>query len=66
LAKSLIPAPRLEQNVCQSHDHTRRVLNRVLSASAISRLRERFAAQADLLIEDLLERGSFEAIADLA
>jgi 4-methoxybenzoate monooxygenase (O-demethylating) len=48
------------------HDRTRRLLNRVLSASAMASLRERFAAEADTLIDDLVERGSFDAIADLA
>jgi cytochrome P450 len=48
------------------HDRTRRVLNRVLSASVMSRLRERFAQEADALIDNLLERGSFDAILDLA
>jgi 4-methoxybenzoate monooxygenase (O-demethylating) len=48
------------------HDKTRRVLNRVLSASAMTRLRERFAQKADALIDELVERGSFDAIADLA
>jgi len=48
------------------HDRTRRVLNRVLSASAMTRLRERFAQEADRLVDELLERGSFDAIPDLA
>jgi len=48
------------------HDRTRRVLNRVLSASAMTRLRERFAQEADALVDELLERGSFDAILDLA
>ena len=48
------------------HDRTRRVLNRVLSASAMTRLRERFAQEADALVDELLERGSFDAIPDLA
>jgi 4-methoxybenzoate monooxygenase (O-demethylating) len=48
------------------HDRTRRVLNRVMSASAMSRLRERFAAEANQLVEELVERGSFDAIANLA
>ena len=48
------------------HDRTRRVLNRVLSASVMTRLRERFAEEADGLIDELVERGSFDAIADLA
>ncbi len=48
------------------HDRTRRVLNRVLSASVMTRLRERFAEEADALIDELVERGTFDAIADLA
>jgi 4-methoxybenzoate monooxygenase (O-demethylating) len=48
------------------HDKTRRVLNRVLSASAMTRLRERFAHEADALIDALVERGSFDGVADLA
>jgi 4-methoxybenzoate monooxygenase (O-demethylating) len=48
------------------HDRTRRVLNRVLSAAVVRGLRERFAAEADRLIDELLERGSCDAIADLA
>lgn len=48
------------------HDRTRRVLNRVLSASAMTGLRERFAQEADRLVDRLLERGSFDAIPDLA
>jgi cytochrome P450 len=48
------------------HDRTRRVLNRVLSASVMRNLRERFAQEADALIDELLDRGSFDAIPDLA
>jgi cytochrome P450 len=48
------------------HDRTRRVLNRVLSASVLQRLRERFAQEADALIDDLVERGNCDAISDLA
>ena len=44
------------------HDRTRRVL----SASVMTRLRERFAQEADGLIDELVERRSFDAIADLA
>jgi len=40
------------------HDRTRRVLNRVLSAPVMARLRERFAEEADALIGELVERGS--------
>jgi len=48
------------------HDRTRRVLNRVLSASAMQSLRERFAEAAETLIDELLDRGRFDAITDLA
>lgn len=48
------------------HDRTRAVLSRVLSASALKTLRERFAIEADLLIDRLLSVGSFDAIPDLA
>jgi 4-methoxybenzoate monooxygenase (O-demethylating) len=48
------------------HDRTRRVLNRVLSASVMTRLRERFAEEADALIDELVEHRSFDAIGDLA
>src|SRR6516225_7702905 len=48
------------------HDRTRRVLNRVLSAAVVRGLRERFTAEADQLIDELLEPGSCDAIADLA
>ena len=48
------------------HDRTRRVLNRVLSASVMTQLRERFTQEAEALTSELVERGSFDAIADLA
>jgi 4-methoxybenzoate monooxygenase (O-demethylating) len=48
------------------HDRTRKVLNRVLSAAAIRDLRERFAADAETLVDALVERGSFDAVTDLA
>jgi 4-methoxybenzoate monooxygenase (O-demethylating) len=48
------------------HDRTRRVLNRVLSASVMQSLRERFAQEADALMDKLIAAGSFDAIADLA
>jgi len=50
----------------QLHDKTRRVLSRVLSASVMTQLRERFAEEAAALIDALVERGSFDGIADLA
>jgi cytochrome P450 len=48
------------------HGRTRTVLNRVLAPAAMKTLQEKFAAAADTLIDRLLERGSFDAIADLA
>ena len=48
------------------HDRARAVLNRVLSPAAMKRLREGFAAAAERKVDELLERGSFDAIPDLA
>jgi 4-methoxybenzoate monooxygenase (O-demethylating) len=48
------------------HDRTRRVLARVLSAAAMRGLRERFAQEADALVERLAARGTVDAVADLA
>ena len=48
------------------HDRARAVLNKVLSPAAMKRLREGFAAAAERLVDGLLERGSFDAIPDLA
>ena len=48
------------------HDRTRRVLDRVLSPTAMRGLRASFAEAADSLIDELLERETFDAIPDLA
>jgi cytochrome P450 len=48
------------------HTRMRAVLNRVLSLGVMRQLRDRFAAEADRLVDALLERGPFDAIADLA
>jgi 4-methoxybenzoate monooxygenase (O-demethylating) len=48
------------------HDRTRRLMDRVLSPAAVRALRAEFACAADALIDSLLERGRFDAIADLA
>jgi cytochrome P450 len=48
------------------HDRTRKVLDSVLSPAAMRGLRASFAEAADRLIDELLERGSFDAIPDLA
>lgn len=48
------------------HDRARTVLNRVLSPAAVRRLRDGFAARAERTVAALLERRSFDAIADLS
>jgi cytochrome P450 len=48
------------------HDETRGVLQRVLSGPAIRKLRDAFEAEAERLVEALVRRGSFDAVADLA
>ena len=48
------------------HDRTRKVLDGVLSPAAIRGLRVRFAEAADRLVDELLERGSFDAVPDVA
>jgi 4-methoxybenzoate monooxygenase (O-demethylating) len=48
------------------HDRTRKVLDSVLSPAAMRGLRARFAEAADRLIDQLLERGSFDAVTDIA
>ncbi len=48
------------------HDRTRKVLDRVLSPAAMRKLRADFAAAAETLIDQLVERRSFDAIPDLA
>ena len=45
---------------------TRSVLNKVLSATVMKPLRERFAAAAAAKVDELLARKSFDAVADLA
>jgi 4-methoxybenzoate monooxygenase (O-demethylating) len=48
------------------HDRTRKLMDRVLSPAAIRALRPAFARAADALIDDLLARGSFDVIHDMA
>jgi cytochrome P450 len=48
------------------HDRTRKILARVLSPVAMRRLRADFEAAADALVDRLIERGRFDAVADLA
>ncbi|WP_407175854.1 cytochrome P450 [Bradyrhizobium sp. STM 3562] len=49
-----------------AHTRTRAVLSKVLSPAAMKRIRDHFAAVADAKIDELLQRKSFDAIADLA
>jgi 4-methoxybenzoate monooxygenase (O-demethylating) len=48
------------------HDRTRKVLDGVLSPAAMRGLRARFADAADRLVGELLERGSFDAVTEIA
>jgi len=48
------------------HDRTRKLMDKILSPAAVRALREAFAVAADSLIDDLLTRGSFDAVRDLA
>src|SRR5258705_1535307 len=48
------------------HTRTRAVLSQVLSPTALKQVRDRFAAAAAAKVDELLERRSFDAIADLA
>ena len=49
-----------------AHSRTRAVLSEVLSATVMRQLRERFVAAAEALVDTLVEKRSFDAIADLA
>src|SRR3954469_9077392 len=49
-----------------AHTRTRAVLNQVLSATAMKPLRGHFTAPAEAKVDELLDRGSFDAITDLA
>ena len=48
------------------HTRTRGVLARILSPGTVRILRETFEREADVLVERLVARGTFDAIADLA
>ncbi|HEY1930552.1 MAG TPA: cytochrome P450 [Acetobacteraceae bacterium] len=48
------------------HDRTRKVMDRVMSPAAVRALRAEFARAADALIDELLQRESFDAVRDLA
>src|SRR3954469_14669223 len=49
-----------------AHTRTRAVLSQVLSPTAIKQVRGHFAEVAEAMVEELLARGSFDAISDLA
>src|SRR3954467_8920318 len=49
-----------------AHTRTRAVLNRVLSPAVMKQLRDRFSAAADKKADELVSKGSFDAVADLA
>ena len=49
-----------------AHTRTRAVLNRVLSPAVMKGLRAGFAAAAEAKVEELLARGGFDAVSDLA
>jgi cytochrome P450 len=48
------------------HDRTRALMDKVLSPAAVRGLRDSFTRAAETLVDDLLARGSFDAIHDLA
>jgi 4-methoxybenzoate monooxygenase (O-demethylating) len=49
-----------------AHTRTRAVLSKVLSPSVMKQVRDRFTTAAEAKIDELLQRRSFDAIADLA
>lgn len=48
------------------HTKTRKVMARALSPKAIAGLKDEFRQNAEMIIDGLIERDSFEAVADLA
>ena len=49
-----------------AHTRTRAVLNKVLSPAVMKQIRDGFAAAADAKVDELLAKGSFDAVSDLA
>src|ERR1700704_33703 len=49
-----------------AHTRTRAVLSRVLSPAVMKQIRENFAAAAEAKVDELLAKGSLDAVADLA
>ena len=60
-----LPSLVLETDPPQ-HGRARRVLSRVLSADAVKALRARFQQDAEEMVAALVERGTFDAVPDLA
>lgn len=48
------------------HDRTRRIMNRIVTIAALKGEREKWAAVADELVASLAQRGTFDAVHDLA
>jgi cytochrome P450 len=49
-----------------AHTDFRKVMGKVISPGAVRELRERFSAEAEQLVDELLDRGSFDAITEVA
>ena len=49
-----------------AHTRTRAVLSKVLSPAVMKQIRDRFAAAAEAKIDELVQRGTIDAISDLA
>lgn len=48
------------------HDRTRRIMNKIVSIRALKSLRPAWQSKADDLVAQLVERGTFDAVADLS
>jgi cytochrome P450 len=61
-----LPKPLTLQIDPPDHDKGRRVLGRTLSPGVARRLRETFQQEAEKKVSELIDRGTFDAVADLA
>lgn len=61
-----LPRPLTLQIDPPDHDKGRRVLGRTLSPGVARRLRETFQQEAERKVSELIDRGTFDAVADLA
>ena len=48
------------------HDHLRRIIGKRLTPKAVSSMRAEVTAAAEAVVDELLERGEFDAVTDLA